>query len=75
MVKDLEKYLCRRSLLSKVACCRPIALLKTNSFASKEPFNNEEELLWVCVVDVFLHSVMKKQEWVRFYFQCELRNT
>ena len=49
-------------------------LLETNSFASKEPFNNEAELLWVRVVDVLLQSVTTKKEWVRFYSQYELRN-
>ena len=52
--------MCRRSLLSKVAFCRPTVLLKTNPFASKEPFNNETELLWMRVVDVLLQTVTKK---------------
>ena len=59
----------RRSLLRKVACCRPIVLLKTNSFESKEPFSNEAELLCVRVVYVLLKSVAKTQEWVGFYSQ------
>ena len=61
VVKDLEKKLCRRSLLSKVESGRPTDLLKTNSFTGKEPFNNAAKLLRVRVL-TFCYKALRKDK-------------
>ena len=62
MVKDLEKYLWKSSLLSKVASCIPTVLLKTNSFTGKEPFNNEWGSLGVCWGLTFCYEAFRKNK-------------